>query len=147
VANEDVSDGQRYRAHFDIAGLNGSNGFCSGHPMGFRRDFYRPVGAGDRNQSKADHQDVRGQSEIGRFGEERPAVIDVSFLILRSEHRNIATPLIGDYTVVHRAVDHAQDGGVEEKLRAEDWRLEGHGEEMAAGATIRVIVMRGEVLE
>ena len=112
-----------------------------------RRNFDRTIFRHNSNQAKADYQHVSGQREVWSFGEQWTLIVSMNALVVRSAKRHITSPLIGDYSVVHHAVHDAEHLSVKEEFWNKARRLEGHWQEMAVGAAVRLVAVVLEIRE
>ena len=138
---------QRDWLHFDLPRFDSPEGFVSRHAVRAWRDFDRTVPRVYADQAEADDQQISGQREVRSFAEQGTLIVHVNGLVIRPVERHVATPLIGDYPVVHDAADNAQHITVKEELRGEAWRVEGNWEKMAMRTAVRRLAMTFEVCQ
>jgi hypothetical protein len=111
------------------------------------RDLNRAILQRYRDQAEAYSEYIDWQLEVGCFRKQRTLVVGVGNLILGTSQWHIATPLVGDYAIVHCATNYTEHLGVKEEFRTKARWLERHWQKVAVRTAVGLVGMGVEILE
>jgi hypothetical protein len=84
---------------------------------------------------------------VGRFLEKRPLVVSVKLLVIGSDERHIASPLVRHHAGTHRAMYHVKYSFIEEAFRGKARWVERHRQKMTMGTAVWFASVVLKVLE